>query len=92
MRPPTRAVSTTTASDYNRQRDRMARKAWREFCEFVNIHPRADVAATKRAVGYLVRRMGFNTVIREQMPNWILGHMMEFVRREVRLDRKERRR
>ena len=72
--------------DYVRARCAQVRKARHEF--FVSVKDGPKPARTMRLIGYMVVRMGFNTVITEQLPNWILGHMAAFAKNEVALDRK----
>jgi hypothetical protein len=75
-------------SAYEKGRDAVARKAKAEFLEYVVAKPGPKLDDTMRAIDYLVTRMAFNTVITEQMPCWLLGHMLAFARDEVRRARR----
>ena len=72
------------AKHYRREREKQARKAIVEFREFANVSkmPADRLRLTVRLIYYMVRNMGFNTVVAEQMPNWILGHMVAFAMKE----------
>ena len=76
---------------YDLLRKEMAKKAKDEYLEFVVTKPGSKLSSTMRAIDYMVKRMAFNTVITEQMPNWLLGHMMAFTRSEVMRERKGKR-
>ena len=78
--------------DYDRERRKVSRKAQAEFLDFCNVRSGRGLDQTLRLIDYMVTRMAFNTVISEQMPNWLIGHMMEFARREIARDRRRRKR
>lgn len=70
-----------SGKEYERQRAIQAEKAKREFREVAAI--RFDqMEITDRAIEYLVKQMGYDTVL-EQEPNQLLGHMVCFARNEV---------
>jgi hypothetical protein len=75
-------------SAYEKGREAVARKAKAEFLEYVVAKPGPKLDDTMRAIDYLTKRMGFNTVVSEQMPCWLLGHMLEFARAEVKRARR----
>ncbi len=78
-----------TKQEYRRDREKMARKARVEFLGMMTTSKRvvtqSQLQRTMRAINYMVKNMGFNTVISEQMPNWILKHMYYFAEKEARL-------
>lgn len=61
-----------------------AKKAQREYREFVNAKPGPELEQVDRLIEYMVAQMGFNMVITEQMPNWLLGHMLAWANAEVK--------
>jgi hypothetical protein len=73
---------------YEKGRESLARKAKSEFLEYVVAKPGPKFDDTMRAIDYLVKRMAFNTVVTEQVPCWLLGHMLAFARGEVRRARR----
>jgi hypothetical protein len=66
------------------RRSRAATNAKAEYLELVVTKPGPERDAVMRAIDYMIKRMGFDTVITYQMPNWILGHMLAFARSEAR--------
>lgn len=78
------------ANAYDKKRAAQAKKACKEFLGTVVTKPGPDLDRTMRLIGYMVKRMGYNTVIGEQEPNWLLGHMAAWARAEVALDRRRR--
>ena len=75
--------SRQRAKKYAADRAKVAKKAKAEFREFATVKEGRNHDATMRAIDYLVKRMGYNSAL-DQMPNWLLWHMLAFARLEVR--------